>query len=140
MAVNSKNRIPSSEMLFITGDDNKIYKADTTAYDSVDATIISHYRSAPLWTTSDQYTVNKFGLWRESDDDTTGLNIRFYNAEGDSVDYTYVDTIATRYDIHNVHMDKSNYFQIDIIDSLVDSLAIEQIDVWPVYRGSREKQ
>ena len=50
--------------------------------------------------------------------------------EGDSVEYEYIDSIAKRYSIEGIHTDVSNYFQIDIQDSLTDSLAIDKIDIW----------
>lgn len=134
LSENSKNRVPSGDMVFINGDDNRLYKADTTSTDSTKGAggkvINTHYRSAPLVILSDDYKINKFGIWRESNDATGGIDVRLYNAEGDSVWYQYVDTIAKRYDIYGVNVDVSNYFQIDIQDTTLDSLAIDKIDNW----------
>lgn len=75
-------------------------------------------------------TVSKFGIWRQSNDGSGGVDVRLYNAESDSIFYKYMSSIATRYDIYRSNSDASNYFQIDISDTTLDSLAIDRIDLW----------
>jgi hypothetical protein len=128
-AVNAGKSTPSGDMLFINGDNDLLYKADTTATDN-GTTISTKFRSAPFAVAPDYMTVNKFGIWRQSNDGSGGVDVRLYNAESDSIFYKYVNSIATRYDIYRSNSDASNYFQIDISDTTLDSLAIDRIDLW----------
>jgi hypothetical protein len=138
--------VPSGDMIFITGDDDQHYKADTTFKDAAllngsgGTSIVSQWRSGPLGITSRNHSIENFSVWRESNDETAGLNVRFYNSEGDSVEHRYVDELTTKHDIYKSKMAKSNYFQVDIIDSDADSLVLLQFDAWPVDKGSMIKK
>ena len=145
-AVNSKSITPSGDMVFINGENDQLYKADTSVSDACTilndtiaygTVITTNYRSAPFSISPDFMGISKFGVWRESNDATGGADVRIINAEGDTVSTTYVDTIATRYDIHGVNTDGSNYFQIDVSDTTLDSLAIDRIDLWLYKQGIR---
>ena len=127
---------PSGDMVFITGEDDQLYKADTTDTDN-GTTITTHWRSAPFCLSPDYVTVEKVGVWRESNDESGGIDVRFYDMEGDSVCYLYVDDIDSRYDVYGFQTDVSGYFQIDIQDTTLDSLAIDRIDLW--YRSARAR-
>ena len=145
---NNNNKTPSTELVFIMGSDDFLYKADTLSKDSV--TIASNgtssggniintkYRSAPFGIGAQRSSVNKMGLWRESNDATGLINIKLIDAEGDTVFADRIDTVATRYDMHGVGAVSSNYFQWEISDSLLDSLAIDRIDTWIYKLGEEE--
>ena len=130
-------------MLFITGEDDQLYKADTLTKDAVlfngsgGTVITTHYRSAPLGISSDKFGIAKFGVWRESNDATGGFDVRFYDEEGDSVLYQYVDSVARRYNKFLVQPNASGYFQMDVQDTTVDSLAYDKFDIWVTPRESR---
>lgn len=134
LTANSKNRSPSSELVFITGEDDIHYKADTTSFDDVDSIQI-HYRTAPLLISEAFHEISQIGLFIESND-TAYLNIKLYDAEGDSVWHHGIDTLIRRYENHGVLVDGSHYFQLDITDSIsnatwfTDSLAIQRISIW----------
>jgi len=136
LTINDKNNTPSGDMIFINGETDQIYKADTTSTDNTliggtGGTVINtRFRSAPFAMAPDYMTVSKFGIWRQSNDGSGGVDVRLYNAESDSIFYKYMSSIATRYDIYRSNSDASNYFQIDISDTTLDSLAIDRIDLW----------
>lgn len=141
---NTKNRIPSTELVFINGENDQLYKADTTSKDKIliggtgGNIINTKYRSAPFGIGAQRSSVNKMGLWRGSNDATGLINIKLINAEGDTVYSNRIDTVATRYDMHGVGAVSSNYFQWEISDSLLDSLAIDRIDTWIYKLGEEE--
>lgn len=150
LTINNKNKVPSSDLVFIDGKGDQLYLIDTLPTDTSyfdtganpdtllpGAIINTQYRSAPFTVTADYQKIGKFGIWRQSNDATGGLDVRLYNAEGDSVFYKYVDSIARRFDIHGVNVDISNYFQIDVQDTTLDSLAIPRIDGWVIPMRSR---
>lgn len=145
-AANSGIITPSGDMVFINGETDQLYKADTSVSDNCyilndtiayGTVINTRYRTPPFSISPDLMSVSKFGIYRESNDATEGADVRIINAEGDTVSTTYMNAISTRYDIWGVNTNGSNYFQIDVSDTILDSLAIDRIDVWLYKQGTQ---
>ena len=129
--------IPSGDMLFINGDDGKFYKMDTTHLDN-SASIVAQWRSAPVGITSDLFQISGLGLWSRTN--ASGIDVRFYDEDGDSTTYLFME--GNRYDRYGLTTTGSGYFQIDIQDSTTagDSLLIDAIDIWTGQPYSRQRK
>jgi hypothetical protein len=130
-----KNKAPSTDLIFITGADDDIYKFDTTRSDAGTA-INTAWKSSPLGVTGKgKWAFAGLGIWQINTG--SGLRAVLYDEVGDSVKNKIMTN--TRYKYYSFEPPYSGYFQVLIRDSttLSDSLKIEQIDIYAGDRNAR---
>ncbi len=147
--VSNVGLVPSSDMLFITGEDSAIYKADTTLTDK-GRQIVMRWVSEPIAPSYNYMGLQDVGLWWNIVPDTGQLILSIID-DGDTAVFTdslmVSDEKAVKYWRKGCGVNTSNYFKIKLqTDTLneimtgiygkIDSLTINGIDLWYQFKGS----
>jgi hypothetical protein len=147
--IHTDGLIPSSDMLFINGSTDRIFKADTTNADSGQGIVFS-YKTRPIGPFQSYKSIEKMGLFCRlfSGSATPGVDVMVYDMV-DSLRHTFdgIDVEATlntlpRYELWVPGEYASNYFTIQLTTASVggtyaptDSLEIYELDIWLQDKG-----
>jgi hypothetical protein len=135
--VSSIGLVPSSDMLFITGSDSAIYKADTGLTDN-GRYIWAKWESVPLSISPDYSGVDQIALWHSGDGDR-GRMFMYILDDKDTVRASKTVTMngdLDKCDIFGIGTNLSNYFKIKLIP-MQDSVSINGLDIWLSNKGKK---
>lgn len=141
--VNTGSMTPSNDMLFIDGETEYIFKADTTYLDN-GSQIGFSWKSGALTRNADEHSISKYGLWAKGEGVGPAEFMRFEIIDvRDSVVDTNLIRLVTDtslYHIYNVRPHKSNSFSFKMKDHSAlkpDTLIIWGIDFWVKMKGKK---
>ncbi len=132
---------PSNDMLFIDGESDLVFKADTTYLDN-GSKIGFSWKSGAITKNPEQHSISKYGLWAKGEGVGAAEFLRFEIIDvRDSVIDTNVIRLLTDtslYHIYNTKPHKSNSFSFRMRDHSglkPDTLIIWGIDFWVKMQG-----
>lgn len=131
----AQNTETMDRVYFIKGEEDSIFIFDSTDADMGDA-VTAIWKSGPLAINTDYGKISDYMLWRESDSAGV-LTVQIY---GDSANLLRTITDSTHYRVRVLPADvKRQFFYQFYIQSAVDSLAIQRLDLWYEPTGKPEK-
>jgi len=152
--VSRSGLVPSSDMLFITGEDSAIYKADTLTTDNR-RQIQAKWESVPIAISPDYSGIDKVGMWHDADADTGFILLNIYNDKGSSVvtdTFQLSETDLGKYYPIGINTNLSNYFKVRVttdtirtipaplVNGRIDSVTINGFDIWLSNKGIKETE
>jgi hypothetical protein len=112
--INSPNARPAKDMLFITGNDDRVYKADTTNDDN-GTQFAAAWKSGPIGVSCGNKTIRQIGFLFDPDDvgDTNTQGFEIYDMWDTGAVYATTFTPDDPYYIENMlSVEPGNYFRI----------------------------